>query len=175
MAGLWGPAHAQVYKCKGAAGEAVYSQNPCGGSAEEVKVRTSRAATRTAGEVANRDAVFRSTDLTDIAIAERNCIASASSSIYGPVNARAADYQRQISALSREAATAKNNLAGATYQAAVRSQISGIQGSMSAERQTADSNMTSARQRCADERRSKEEGVKKAYEARASQPAAAGY
>ncbi|WP_448130692.1 DUF4124 domain-containing protein [Stenotrophomonas rhizophila] len=168
------PAAGQVYKCKGPGGETVYAQNPCGGSAEQVKLRSNRPATRSDAELANREAVFRSTDMTDIAIAERNCLSSANSSIFGPVNSRAAGYQRQITALHGEAATAKNNLAGATFQAGIRSQIAALQSTVSAERQGADSAMAISRQRCADERRSKEAAVKSAYESRddSARPAA---
>lgn len=160
------PAAGQVYKCKGPGGETVYAQNPCSSSAEQVKLRSTRPATRSDAELANREAVFRSTDMTDIAISERNCLSSANSSIFGPVNSRAADYQRQIAALRSEAATAKNNLAGATFQAGIRNQIAALQSTLSAERLGADSAMAASRQRCADERRSKEAAVRSVYDAR---------
>lgn len=164
LATFAGDATAQVFKCKGANGEVVYSQHACGTGAQEVRVKSSRPATRTDGEIANRDAVFRSTDLSDSSIAERNCVASARSSIYGPVESRIAGYQRQIAQLNRELSTAANNLAGATFESGIRGQISGLQQSISTERMTAESSMNSARQRCSDERRLRETAIDKKYE-----------
>lgn len=157
-------AAAQVFKCKGPSGEVVYSQNACGAGAEEVRVRASRPATRSAGETANRDAVFRSTDISDASIAERNCVNSARSGIVGPVDARIANYQRQIAQLNRQVAQASNNLAGATYESGLRGQISSLQQSITTERMAAESNMSAARQRCGDERRSREAAIEKKYE-----------
>ncbi|MGH8038927.1 MAG: DUF4124 domain-containing protein [Pseudomonas sp.] len=157
-------AAAQVYKCKGASGEAVYSQRPCGAQAEEMKVRSSKAASSTAGEAATRAAVYRSTDLSDAAIAERNCLASSSSSIYQPVNSRIAGYQRQIGELNAAAARAKNNLAGATYEAGIRTQLAGLQQTIATERQAADASMNLARQRCANDRRERQSAIEKKYQ-----------
>lgn len=157
-------AAAQVYKCKGANGEAVYSQQACGSQAEEMKVRSSKVPTANAGEAATRAAVYRSTDLSDAAIAERNCLSSANSSIYQPVNSRISGYQRQIGELNAAAARARNNLAGATYEAGIRTQLAGLQQTIASERQAADASMNLARQRCADDRRERQAAIEKKYQ-----------
>ncbi len=155
---------AQVYKCKGPGGETVYSQQPCSPQAEAVNVRTNKAASTTAGEAENRKAVFRSTDLSDAAIAERNCLASARSSIYPQLDSRLSEYQRQMARLNADAALARNNLAGATYQAGIRSQYAGLQQTIVSERQAADASMSRERQRCADERRERQAAIEKKYQ-----------
>lgn len=156
-------ASAQVYKCKGASGETVYSQDPCGKGAESVKLRSNRAATETAGEAANRSAVYRTTELSDAGIAERNCLQSEQSRIYGPLDARAQATSRQIADLNRQLAAASGSLAGATADAGIRAQISSLQQSLSAERSAADSQMSSARDRCSAARRDREKEVHDKY------------
>jgi len=162
-------ASAQVYKCKGASGETVYSQDPCGKGAEPVKLRSNRAATETAGEAANRSAVYRTTELTDAGIAERNCLQSEQSRIYGPLDARAQAANRQVADLNRQLAGASGSLAGATADAGIRAQISSLQQSLSAERSAADGQMSAARDRCSAARRDREKEVHDKY----SQPTSA--
>ncbi|MEG2805043.1 DUF4124 domain-containing protein [Stenotrophomonas sp.] len=162
---LAGQAHAQVYKCTGKNGETVYAQNPCGAGAKEVQLGSTRAATRSSSEVATRQAVFRSTDLSDAAIAERNCTASARSNIYGPVDGRIAGYQRQVDALNQQLSAPRENLANATYDSGIRAQVASLQQSISAERQTAETSLNSSRQRCADQRREREAAIERKYQA----------
>lgn len=156
-------ATAQVYKCKGTNGETVYSQNPCAKDSKPHEVRTGRAATPTSGEAANKQAVFKSTDISDAGIAERNCLTSARSRIYSPSDQRIAGYERQVQALNRDAALARNNLAGATYDAGIRNQIAGLQQSITAERVSADSQMASATQQCAETKRKQVEAIEARY------------
>lgn len=164
LAAVAAPASAQVYKCAGPGGVTVYSQNPCGAGSKEVTVRGTRAATPTAGEESNRQSVFKSTDLADAGIKERNCVASASERIYSPMESRVAGYERQIGALNQEIAQARNNLAGATYSTGIRNQIGALNQSIATERTNADSQMTAARQQCAEARQRDEEAIQKRYE-----------
>lgn len=157
-------AQAQVYKCTGAKGETVYAQQPCGAGAKEVTVRASRAATRTPGEAATQSAVFRSTDLSDASIAERNCMNAARSNIQGPIDRRIETYQRQVAALNQQLGrTDEDALAAATRDAGVRAQIASLEQSISAERRSADSTLTSAQQRCAEQRRDREASIERTY------------
>ncbi|WP_141057019.1 DUF4124 domain-containing protein [Stenotrophomonas rhizophila] len=157
-------AQAQVYKCTGAKGETVYAQQPCGAGAKEVTVRASRAATRTPGEAATQSAVFRSTDLSDASIAERNCMNAARSNIQGPIDRRIETYQRQVAALNQQLGrTDEDALAAATRDAGVRAQIASLEQSISAERRSADSTLTSAQQRCAQQRRDREASIERTY------------
>lgn len=165
LGGLVGPAQAQVYKCTGSNGETVYAQNPCGAGAKEVTMRPSRGAARSSAEVATQTAVFRSTDLSDAAIAERNCVSSARSSIYTPVDNRIAGYQRQLAELNRQLVAPRDTLANATYESGVRAQVASLQQSISSERQTAETSWAQAQDRCADQRRDREAAIERKYDA----------
>ncbi len=156
-------ASAEVFKYKGRSGETVYSQAPCSADAAPMKLRSNRAATESSGEAANRAAVYQTTELADAGIAERNCLSSEQSRIYGPVNARGQDVSRQIAALNRELATARNNLAGATYASGIRSQIASLQQAQTADRISADSQMAEARKRCGDARAERERATREKY------------
>lgn len=156
-------AMSQVYKCKGSNGETLYSQNPCTRDSKPHEIRGTKAATLTEAELINRQSVFKSTDLTDAGIAERNCIGSARSRIYGASDSRVAGYERQIQALNLQASRARNNLAGATYDAGIRNQIGSLQQSISTERSSADAQMSSATQRCTDARVRQDEAIERKY------------
>jgi len=158
-------ASAQVFKCKGANGETVYSQDPCSAGAAPMKLRSNRASTESAGEAANRAAVYQTTELADAGIAERNCLSSEQSRIYGPVNARGQDASRQIASLNRQLAGARNNLAGATYASGLRAQIASLQQTQAADRLSADSQMAEARRRCGDARSERERATREKYSA----------
>lgn len=160
LLGCFPLASAQVYKCKGASGETVYSQNPCAAGAEPMKLRSSRSSTETAGEASNRAAVYQNTELADAGIAERNCVQGERSRIYGPLESRSQQIGRQIAELNRQMAAPSNNLAGATRDSGIRTQIASLQQSLSAERMAADTQMASARERCASTRRERERSVR---------------
>ena len=159
------PAGAQVYKCKGPGGVTVYSQNACGSDSKELNVRGTRAATTTAAEEANRQTVYKSTDLSEAGIKERNCLAAADDRIYAPMRSRVSGYERQIGALNQELATANNNLAGATYATGIRGQIASLNQSIATERSNADTQMSNSRQQCAEARRREEEAIQRKYDA----------
>lgn len=156
-------ASAQVYKCKGASGETTYSQHPCGAGAEPMKLRSNRAAAESAGELANRTAVYRTAELNDAGIVERNCLQSEQSRIYGPLESRSQAVNQQVADLNRQLAAASSNLAGATSESGIRAQISSLQQSLSSERTSADSQMTTARERCSTVRRDREKEVREKY------------
>jgi len=130
-----------------------------------MKLRSNRASTESAGEAANRAAVYQTTELADAGIAERNCLSSEQNRIYGPVNARAQDVSRQIASLNRQLAGARNNLAGATYASGLRTQIASLQQAQTAERVSADSQMAEARRRCGDARSERERATREKYSA----------
>lgn len=163
VAGLPAVAAGQVYKCKGASGETVYTSEPCTPSAEPMRLRSTRASTLTAGELSNRQAVFRSTDLQDARTGEQQCVASAGEAISRPGNERIAALEGQIRQLNAQAAMARNNLAGATLYAGIQTQISGLQGSISSERGRMAEQLGAARDRCAAARQQREEQIEKAY------------
>lgn len=163
-AGLAIPAaQAQVYRCKGKAGETVYSQDPCDAASQPMLVRGTKAATITDAEAQTRAAVFKSTDMSDAAIAERNCLASADGGINAPSNSRVAGYQRQIASLNTQLAAANNNLAGATYASGIHTQIAGLHQSIATERASAGAQMSAARQQCAEARRLRQDSIERKY------------
>jgi len=153
-------ASAQVYKCKGASGETVYSQNPCAAGAEPMKLRSSRSSTESAGEAANRAAVYQNTELADAGIEERNCVQGERARIYGPLESRSQQVGRQIAELTRQLATTNGTLAGATQDSGIRAQVASMQQSLSAERVAADTQMANAREQCASTRRDRERSVR---------------
>jgi len=126
-------------------------------------LRSNRASTETAGEAANRAAVYQTTDLSDAGIAERNCLASEQSRIYRPVNERGQQTARQIAYLNRQLLAINNNLAGATYASGLRTQIASLQQAQAADQMSADSQMTAARQRCGDARIERERIIREKY------------
>ena len=158
---LWpAAATAQVYRCKGASGETVFSQAPCGGDAQEVKVRASRAATAVDGEAPRAVA---GPDLSDGPIAERVCLQNREAPIIRSSNQRLADYQRQISGLNSRIAQANNNLAGATWEAGLRSEIAGLQQAAASERASQATQLAGVRTQCAEERRRVEDDRRSAH------------
>lgn len=168
-------ASAQVYKCKGASGETVYSQDPCGAGNEPMKLRSNRAASESAGEASNRAAVYRTTGMSDAGIAERNCLQGEQTRIYGPLEARTQAVNRQVAELDRQLAAARSAsaeasspLSNATLESGIRAQISSLQQSLSSERVAADAQMSTARERCASTRREQEGRVQQQYAAPAS-------
>lgn len=153
-------ASAQVYKCKGASGETVYSQNPCAAGAGPMKLRSTRSSTESAGEASNRAAVYQNTELADAGIAERNCVQAERSRIYGPLESRSQQVGRQIAELNRQLASQGGDLAGATHDSGIRAQVASLQQSLSAERVAADTQMSSAREQCSTARRERERSVR---------------
>ncbi|AWH52992.1 DUF4124 domain-containing protein [Stenotrophomonas sp. ESTM1D_MKCIP4_1] len=165
-------ASAQVYKCKGASGETVYSEVPCGAGSAPMKLRSNRAASESAGEASNRAAVYRTTGMSDAGIAERNCLQGEQSRIYGPLESRAQATNRQVAELDRQLAAARSAppegraaLSNATLESGIRAQISSLQQSLSSERVAADSQMSMARDRCSALRREREDRVNQQYAA----------
>lgn len=165
-------ASAQVYKCKGASGETVYSQDPCGAGSQPMKLRPNRAAAESAGEAANRAAVYRTTGMSDAGIAERTCLQSEQSRILGPLDARTQAVNRQLAGLEHQLEVTRsappeagNDVSRATLESGIRAQMSSLQQSLSAERVAADAQMSAARDRCAAARRQQEDRVNQQYAA----------
>lgn len=155
-----GLAQAQVYKCARPGGGTEYSQSPCGANAEEIKVRAAPVASPDDGSDRNRQAIAQSNALSSAVIAERNCVARAEADILGPSGRRVAEYRQHIDALNAQLADAGSNLAGATSQAGIRAQISGLHQSMATERSSADAQAIAARQGCAEIRRAREDEIR---------------
>ena len=110
---LPGLAAAQVYKCKGKSGESLYSEHPCDANAQPMKLREDTpaassppAATDGSDSMPAADEANEAATATDGGDrdAERQCIANATASIYGPSNDRVAAYQQQMAMLGEQLA-----------------------------------------------------------------------
>lgn len=156
-----GSVQAQVYKCVRANGVTEYAQTPCGDNAREVEVRAGPTTSADDGGDRNRQAIAQSTALSSAGISERNCVRRAEADILGPANRRAAAYQQQISALNAQLTGAANDLAGATSQSGIRTQIAGVQQAMATDRSGADAQVVVARQDCATARRAREDEIRR--------------
>ena len=155
---LPGMAFAQVYKCKGKSGESVYSEHPCDASAQPMKLREERPATG-GGFVAPPPATPENVESSEGSepmpaapeldrSAERECIAAATASIYGPSNDRVATYQQQMGMLSEQLPNAD-----ATRSAALRARMATLRQAISREHGSANTLVNAARRRCAEQYR----------------------
>ncbi len=151
-------ASAQVYKCKGKSGETAYSEHPCDAGAQPMKLRDERPAatppvalapsTAEPGIAPESDAEpppVASTDRT----AERECIASATASIYGPSNDRVATYQQQMAMLNEQRA----NAADAQRSQALQARMANLRQAITREHSHAHEQVSAARRRCVDQYR----------------------
>jgi len=154
-------ANAQVYKCATSAGT-VYSQQPCGATAVEVKAPR---APRVDPDALARQhaAVFQSVDVNNASYAEQSCVRAAENSVLGPANQRIAGYRQQIAALQRDMGRANNNVAGATWVTGLRTQIAGIEQAIATERTAAASRMDGERNRCAEQKAKAVEEIQRRY------------
>ena len=155
---LPGMAFAQVYKCKGKSGESVYSEHPCDASAQPMKLREERPATG-GGFVAPPPATPENVESSEGSepmpaapeldrSAERECIAAATASIYGPSNDRVATYQQQMGMLSEQLPNAD-----ATRSAALRARMATLRQAIGREHGSANTLVNAARRRCAEQYR----------------------
>ena len=161
-----GAASAQVYKCQSSAGT-VYSQQPCGANATEVRTRESRqppASSNLPPVVDHRAAIQRSTAISSAGIRERNCLNAREADIYGPVRVRENASRQQISSLNASLSRANNNLAGATYASGIRGQIAALEQTIATDRAAAGAFMAQARQSCSEERQRTVDEINRAAE-----------
>ncbi len=149
---------ADVYRCKGKSGETVYSEHPCDGGSQPMKLRDTRPAsaaapaTETAAGEATPEAE-PAADVSEARSAERACAASATASIYGPSNDRIAGHQQQLVALSQQLAGTGANSAANSGQH-IRARMTALRQSITREHANAHAQMTTARHRCAQQHRS---------------------
>jgi hypothetical protein len=152
---LPGLAAAQVYKCKGKSGETVYSEFPCDASAQPMKLRDDPVAAAAAPPMDSattpvpqeNGAPATTPDEVDRS-AERECVASATASIYGPSNDRVAAHQQQMAMLNEQ-------LAGADAQRsqALRARMTTLRQAITREHANANTLVNAARRRCIEQYR----------------------
>ncbi|SBV35545.1 conserved exported hypothetical protein [uncultured Stenotrophomonas sp.] len=153
---LPGLAAAQVYKCKGKSGETMYSEFPCDASAQPMKLRDDPVAAAAPPPGADgggmptprtNDAPAPATGEADRS-AERECVANATASIYGPSNDRVAAHQQQLAMLNEQ-------LAGADAQRnqALRARMTTLRQAITREHANANTLVNAARRRCIEQYR----------------------
>ncbi len=151
------PSTAQtMYKCTDANGVTAYSQLPCSTNPDkqtEITVKTTAPPELSDGElagIADRDRRVRTADAN---YREDACVRAGIDSSWRIHNRRIADYDQEIAVLQTDTRRAKNNLAGATWQAGLRDQISVLNQLIAAERASADADATQVRKDCAERRK----------------------
>ena len=150
----------KMYRCKSAGGATIYSQMPCAGDGkdqQEIEVKATRASERTPEEVAAMETMQHNRTMGNIANQEATCIRARADNIWRGANARIQQHEQQITKLEADTRRARNNLAGATWEAGLREQISGINQLIAMERQTASTQEIEARRECAAQRKAAEE------------------
>lgn len=156
---LPGMAFAQVYKCKGKSGESVYSEHPCDANAQPMKLREERPATG-GGFVAPPPATSENVESNEGSepmptapeldrSAERECIAAATASIYGPSNDRVATYQQQMGVLNEQLASTST----AERSQALRARMATLRQAITREHGNANTLVNAARRRCVEQHR----------------------
>lgn len=152
---------ADVYKCKGRSGETVYSESPCDGNSQPMKLRETRPSTDNVAALEPNDAPPAESAPAaveaDIAReaqreAQRACTATATAAIYGPSNDRVAGYQQQLAAL-RQQLDAGGSAVSADGGNGIRAQMTTLRQSITREHANAHSLVSAARQRCMQQHR----------------------
>lgn len=141
------PATAQtVYKCVATDGTPTFSQRPC--SADPAQVTTIEV--MPVGR-ADATAVARAAELsrTQHLDAERRaCIARATEGHLQNSDDRIRNHRRRIADLEAQARRARNNLAGATWEAGLRQEMSALTAAISDEHSTRAAIIAAAQARC---------------------------
>ncbi len=150
-------ASAQVYKCKGKSGETAYSEHPCDAGAQPMKLREERPATPPPPmePAVQESSPLRESDTAPAPAAEldrtaeRECIANATASIYGPSNDRVATFQQQMAMLNEQLANAPD----AQRSQALRARMANLRQAIGREHAHAHEQVNAARRRCVDQHR----------------------
>lgn len=140
---------ADVYRCKGKSGETVYSESPCDGNTQPMKLRDTRPLSTAEG---SGPLGGSSTEVDDIREAQRACTATATAAIYGPSNDRIASYQQQLASLRQQLDAAGGGIPS-DNGSGLRGQMAALRQSISAEHSNAHSLVSAARQRCVQQHR----------------------
>jgi len=152
-------ASAQVYKCKGKSGETAYSEHPCDAHAQPMKLRDERPSASPppspSPPVEPEASPLRESEgppppaPAPDRTAERECIANATASIYGPSNDRVATYQQQMTMLNEQL----GNAADAQRSEALQARMANLRRAISREHAHAHEQVNAARRRCVEQYR----------------------
>ena len=160
--------HAQtVFKCAAAGGRTVYQQTPCADEASTLEARPIReqsASTQPGGAPDARTAMARNVELSRSEDELSRCLGSARVRAYSGADARTADLQAQKRELLNRTRFANNNMAGASWEAGLRSQIAGIDAAIATERSAADALFSQQRQQCLEENRQRRADAQRRFD-----------
>jgi hypothetical protein len=149
------PATAQtIYKCKGASGRIEYQQMPCANEAATIESREVKApgpASASTGGLDARTSMTRQVEATRLEESVQRCISAASANAYRAPERRIKQLEADKARIQADIRRANNNLAGASWEAGLRSQIGSIEAAIATERSSADNIFNQARQRCLDD------------------------
>ena len=169
LACFCGPAVAQVaYKCTSPDGSIVFSQYPCGKNAQKIDVSGAQrhgTPSDAVGEIANSVAI------QDIDISCRHRI----DSIRGEFDYQIRPLRRRIRELRSSMNYSADNLAGATRDTGIQTQMSGLDARIAALESSRDSQVASTRADCETQKRAElsRQAAAKAAAAKSRQPTGA--
>jgi hypothetical protein len=155
-----------IFKCAGANGQTVYQQTPCANEAATIEQRTIRERTPTEETTSGPDArtsMARNVELSRLDTTLNRCLSAARARSYSGADARTAQLEAQKNQLLQDTRRANNNIAGASWEAGLRSQIAGIDSAIATERSAADALFNSERARCQDEARQSREDAERRF------------
>jgi hypothetical protein len=157
-----------VYKCIDDRGTTVYSQRPCADDPANVeKVDTSRSLkTGTGGAVAEQSEFAQMNQLRRLCDDRLRSVQERYSRDYGRI-------AREISSLEARIDNANNNLAGATWESGLRSQIAGLMAERGTLKAAEAQELLSVREQCRLDEKEEEKRQSEAQEARAEAQRAA--
>lgn len=158
-----GTAAQSVYKCVDARGTTVFSQRPCADDPAKVEtVDTSRALkTGSGGAVAEQSEFAQMNQLRRRCDDRLRAVQDRYGRDYGRI-------EREISSLEARSDRASNNLAGATWESGMRSQIAGLMTERGALRTAEAQELSSVREQCRIDEQEEEKRQQDAQEARAA-------
>jgi hypothetical protein len=130
LAFLASTAHAdrKIYSCKDAAGNAIFSPQPCGADSKEVAIDAGHAGTDTQPQ--SSEAIQAISD----GEADSDCRRMAKRNATYSNDTTIQDLERRKGNLEKQASYATNNLAGATYESGIRQQMGDLDIAISQER-----------------------------------------
>lgn len=131
---------------------------PAGGKQQEMQVKASKPATQTEADIRRAQDSQRDLAITSAARQEQNCLGQIDA-VWTSANRRIKDSETRIAALDRRAAQARNNLAGATWEAGMREEIAGLHQAIATERATATAQASDIRRQCTDQRHGLDGGL----------------
>jgi hypothetical protein len=134
-------AHAEkkIYACKDAAGNAIFSPDPCGKDAKELHVDAGAPPTQVVVDPAAKKASAAAApadalrDISD-SVADSTCRRDAQNALYYPSDGNLLDLERRKGNIIQQAGYANNNLAGAVWEQGLRKQIGDMEIAIQQER-----------------------------------------